>query len=291
MRYLEGDGRVFLNRSKEPYDLILVDAFHGGYVPFHLLTREFYALVKQRLAPGGAAAFNVHDGTKLYASTLLTLRSVFPGAAPLSVRRRRDDHRGDGATPRPTRQRSRSRASALQEKFGFRFRACRSCSRAAPTTYRRSQTGRAAHRRFRAGGPLRHDRRERVPGEAAEMGGTTPSPARCADRPRWRRDRPRSCSCRTRSPSAASAACRPCDALGDRALDLGIAPCADALFLVRGDVARHRTPQGPLNSSPPCRGALELAPARSPSACGTPCSARWSRGRIPSSPCRPCRLR
>ena len=47
-------------------------------MPFHLLTREFYALVKQRLAPGGAAAFNVHDGTKLYASTVRTLGEVFP---------------------------------------------------------------------------------------------------------------------------------------------------------------------------------------------------------------------
>ena len=79
VRYHEGDGRVFLNRRKETYDLILVDAFHGGYVPFHLLTKEFYTLVKQRLAPGGAAAFNVHDSTKLYASTLVTLRAVFPG--------------------------------------------------------------------------------------------------------------------------------------------------------------------------------------------------------------------
>ena len=72
-----GDGRVFLNRRKDTYDLILVDAFHGGYVPFHLLTKEFYTLVKQHLSAGGAAAFNVHEGTKLYASTLLTLRSVF----------------------------------------------------------------------------------------------------------------------------------------------------------------------------------------------------------------------
>ena len=52
MRYRAGDGRVFLNRNSELYDLILLDAYRGGYVPFHLLTREFYALVKQRLAPG-----------------------------------------------------------------------------------------------------------------------------------------------------------------------------------------------------------------------------------------------
>ncbi len=78
MRYHAGDGRVFLTRNHEPYDLILLDAYRGGYVPFHLLTREFYTLVKQRLTPGGAAAFNVHDGTKLYASTIRTLGEVFP---------------------------------------------------------------------------------------------------------------------------------------------------------------------------------------------------------------------
>ena len=120
VRYLEGDGRVFLNRRKETYDLILVDAYHGGYVPFHLLTKEFYALVKQRLAPGGAAAFNVHDGTKLYASTLLTLRSVFPGVHLYPS--------GQGETitvvtaePAPDAATLASRAAALQGKFSFRF--------------------------------------------------------------------------------------------------------------------------------------------------------------------------
>jgi spermidine synthase len=120
VRYLEGDGRVFLNRHKETYDLILVDAFHGGYVPFHLLTKEFYTLLKQRLAPGGAAVFNVHDGTKLYASTLLTLRTVFPSVHLYPS--------GAGeiitvvtAEPAPDDATLASRAASLQEKFGFRF--------------------------------------------------------------------------------------------------------------------------------------------------------------------------
>jgi spermidine synthase len=120
VRYLEGDGRVFLNRRKDSYDLILVDAFHGGYVPFHLLTREFYILLKQRLAPGGAAAFNIHDGTKLYASTVLTLRAVFSGLHLYPS--------GQGemiavatadAAPEPAAL--AARASAMQEKFRFRF--------------------------------------------------------------------------------------------------------------------------------------------------------------------------
>jgi len=120
VRYLEGDGRVFLNRRKETYDLILLDAFQGGYVPFHLLTKEFYALLKQRLAPGGAAVFNVHDGTKLYASTLMTLRSVFPSVHLYP------SGQGEVATvvtaePAPDDTTLTRRATALQEKYRFRF--------------------------------------------------------------------------------------------------------------------------------------------------------------------------
>jgi spermidine synthase len=120
VRYLEGDGRVFLNRNKQLYDVILVDAFHGGYVPFHLLTKEFYTLVKQRLTPTGAAAFNVHDGTKLYASTIMTLAAVFPSVHLYPS--------GEGeviavvtAAPEPAQDVLASRAAALQERYKFRF--------------------------------------------------------------------------------------------------------------------------------------------------------------------------
>jgi spermidine synthase len=119
MRYPSGDGRVFLNRNNELYDLILLDAYRGGYVPFHLLTREFYTLVKQRLAPGGAAAFNVHDGTKLYASTVRTLSGVFPALDLYPT--------GLGetiavATASPLDKAALERkAAALQERHGFRF--------------------------------------------------------------------------------------------------------------------------------------------------------------------------
>jgi spermidine synthase len=78
MRMIESDGRVFVTRTDETYDLILVDAFRGGYVPFHLLTKEFYTLLKKHLSPKGVVVFNVHSGTKLSDSTLVTLKSVFP---------------------------------------------------------------------------------------------------------------------------------------------------------------------------------------------------------------------
>jgi spermidine synthase len=120
VRYIAADGRVFLNRSKDQYDLILLDAYRGGYVPFHLLTREFYALVKSRLTPGGAVAFNVHDGTKLYHSTVKTLSEVFPtldlypsgtGEVIATV----------SADPKFDRNVLATRAAALQQRYNFRY--------------------------------------------------------------------------------------------------------------------------------------------------------------------------
>lgn len=120
VRYVAADGRVFLTRSKDQYDLILLDAYRGGYVPFHLLTKEFYALVKSRLTPGGAVASNVHDGTKLYHSTVKTLGEVFPtldlypsGAGEVIAVATAD--------PNFSRDMLAARATALQERFKFRF--------------------------------------------------------------------------------------------------------------------------------------------------------------------------
>ena len=74
---IESDGRVFLNRHTEPYDLIMVDAFTGSYIPFHLMTKEFYQLVRNRLAPHGVAAFNILPGEKLFDSNVRTLKLAF----------------------------------------------------------------------------------------------------------------------------------------------------------------------------------------------------------------------
>jgi spermidine synthase len=72
------DGRIFLASSKERYDLILIDAFRGPYVPFHLMTKEFYQLVKDHLAEGGVVAQNIDPSTMLFDSTVKTTHEVFP---------------------------------------------------------------------------------------------------------------------------------------------------------------------------------------------------------------------
>lgn len=53
------DGRRFLQRTDERYDVIMVDAFYSDGVPFHLTTLEFVELMRERLTPGGVIATNV----------------------------------------------------------------------------------------------------------------------------------------------------------------------------------------------------------------------------------------
>lgn len=59
LRLLTGDARVELRRSEGNYDAILVDAYRQPYIPFHLSTKEFFSLAKDRLAPGGVVVVNV----------------------------------------------------------------------------------------------------------------------------------------------------------------------------------------------------------------------------------------
>ena len=124
VHFIESDGRVYLNRNNDLYDLILLDAYRELGVPFHLLTREFYTLVKNRLAPGGVMATNITGNTKLYLSTLATLRAVFPlvevypdwrdagGAQSIIVA---------GPAADPGTEALMQRAVALQEQRHFRY--------------------------------------------------------------------------------------------------------------------------------------------------------------------------
>lgn len=77
-RAIARDGRLFLAGSKDKYDVILIDAYRGPFVPFHLLTTEFYQIVKRHLAKGGVIAENVEPKTMLFDSAVKTLHAVFP---------------------------------------------------------------------------------------------------------------------------------------------------------------------------------------------------------------------
>ncbi len=56
-----GDGRLELARSNDEYDLLLMDAFSGDGIPFHLLTVEAFQTYLDRLAPDGVLLFHLSN--------------------------------------------------------------------------------------------------------------------------------------------------------------------------------------------------------------------------------------
>lgn len=59
LRVITADARPYLASTAKRYDLIVVDAYRQPYVPFYLATREFFALARRHLTPGGIVALNV----------------------------------------------------------------------------------------------------------------------------------------------------------------------------------------------------------------------------------------
>ncbi len=72
------DGRSYMVKTRNTWNIIMVDAYRGPFVPFHLLTEEFYKLVKSKLKPGGVLVQNVEPSTMMFDSALATILKVFP---------------------------------------------------------------------------------------------------------------------------------------------------------------------------------------------------------------------
>jgi spermidine synthase len=124
LHLIESDGRVFLNRHPEPYDIIIVDVFTGSYIPFHMMTKEFYQLVRSRLNPHGVAAFNIWPSEKLFASNVRTLKLAFDHLEFFNSGDKSIEMSSvivlaplDGFTAADTAQ----KAAAAQERYKFRF--------------------------------------------------------------------------------------------------------------------------------------------------------------------------
>jgi spermidine synthase len=80
------DARVFLRRSREAFDWILLDAFdRDAQIPVHLTTREFFRLLADRLPEDGLMLTNLHQGTNFFTSHVATIRDVFPEVVLLPV--------------------------------------------------------------------------------------------------------------------------------------------------------------------------------------------------------------
>jgi predicted membrane-bound spermidine synthase len=77
------DGRVFLQKIGKKFDAIIIDAYAKTYIPYHLLTLEFFRLVRERLESGGVVVSNIiasvaGDTSGILWSTYKTMSLVFP---------------------------------------------------------------------------------------------------------------------------------------------------------------------------------------------------------------------
>lgn len=74
-----GDGRRLLRKSKEIYDMIILDAYKAGGIPFHLTTREFMQSVREHLAPDGVVVVHLwaEYANKYLHAQVKTIADVF----------------------------------------------------------------------------------------------------------------------------------------------------------------------------------------------------------------------
>ncbi len=76
------DGRTYLQVVDKRYDLIMMDAYRQPYIPFHLVTVEFFELVRAHMKEDAVLAVNVASvrgvSRDLAAMIYATLKEVFP---------------------------------------------------------------------------------------------------------------------------------------------------------------------------------------------------------------------
>jgi spermidine synthase len=81
IRLVAEDARWYLQRSTERYDVIAVDLYVTGTIPFFTATTEFFALARERLTDNGMLMINVlsrRRGEEHIAPFVRTLEAVFP---------------------------------------------------------------------------------------------------------------------------------------------------------------------------------------------------------------------
>ncbi len=78
------DARTFIHACPRPYDVAVVDLFHGDGTPDYLITQDFFRDLRRCIGDKGIAVFNTFadlENPVSYAHLLATLRSALPHLA------------------------------------------------------------------------------------------------------------------------------------------------------------------------------------------------------------------
>jgi len=119
-----GDGRAFIERATERWDLVALDAYDARSVPRRLATLEFFRAVRRVLSPGGVAIANIWapELNPSYGGMLRAWRDTFEETWVL-------DAEGSGnriviglpVGPAPPPDEIVRRCAALGERMALRF--------------------------------------------------------------------------------------------------------------------------------------------------------------------------
>jgi spermidine synthase len=119
LQLVTGDGRVYMARAREKFDIVMVDAYQGTLVPFHLVTVEFYGILREKLASGGVVAQNIAPSVLSVDHMVATARAVFDRVDlyPAGKNWVLIAHSGEARSDAQLRARARE----LQEKHALRY--------------------------------------------------------------------------------------------------------------------------------------------------------------------------
>jgi len=113
------DGRSHMLKSSDTWDVIMIDAYRGPFVPFHLLTEEFFKVVKSKLKPGGVVVQNIEPTTMMFDSAIATIQRVLPNVDVYDAGGNVVAVAYDG--PRQSQAQLAARAAALQTQHRFAY--------------------------------------------------------------------------------------------------------------------------------------------------------------------------
>jgi spermidine synthase len=116
-KIVTADGRSYLTKSRDSWNVIMIDAYRGPFVPFHLLTEEFYKVVQSKLKPGGVVVQNVEPSTMMFDSAIATISKVFANVEVFDAGGNIVTVAYDG--PKRSQAELAARAAVLQQQHNF----------------------------------------------------------------------------------------------------------------------------------------------------------------------------
>jgi spermidine synthase len=121
--YVE-DGRRFIEKCKQPYDIIFLDAYGPENIPYDLATKEFLLAARRATQPHGVVAGNVwsQSGNSLHDAMLRTYQEAFDDLYVVNAKE--SENEIFLALPRKTpidRADLAQRATRLSKDAAFRF--------------------------------------------------------------------------------------------------------------------------------------------------------------------------